>query len=725
MSFKDEVKKELSKDPVLECIKILAGKDKDHARLRNGEGFNRKDSEIGNTLASLDNLGRNQFDRARRLLKKYETQLPPGLYLEALDAEWENHYETEETEKNDAEREEIEVDGTRFGIPITINKKGESVYDYHELAKEIKKKFNFQYLKDKKNRAISLVYHDAKNGVYAKDGEDRLSYILEHSLGNSAPINMKNEVIRHMKDQGYEYLDNWLKSTNPHIAVNNGVVNLKKYVDGDSRGCLEPFSPEHHIFSKLDVDYNSDAPSDLLTNHLELVIPDTTDRDRFQKFIGSFLETDGYGHQKIVILYGSPGSGKTVTLRMFAKFFGIENITAKSFQQLTEDRFAMADLFGMLANIIEELPQDAIKYLQRLNSLTGGLVDGQKKGRDPFSFYQNAKICAACNDLPEVNSNTETILAFMSRLIIIVFRTQIRGTQKEIQNYDDVILSQKSGVLNWVLEGYRKYALDGKKISNSKSTEDTFDYYIANSDFLQYFADNCFEKGDQQIDYIVKENLWQVYVKAAKMKNVPTQSRQTVLEKFPTKTKFVIISDRTSIGKKANGKPDQQHVFRGIRLKEESEWFKKPDNDDGDQNPKSPRGEGYGLQVGNRGNKDDKLPNLPTLDGYEKQDNQEKIENPEGQLPNLPTQNPYPPSLEKNEKVLKKLIEDLETKLRKHLEANDGIETLSKVYSLGQEWYPGIAGPEFQDLIDAIKKGRGFNFNYATQNVSLIKEGSQ
>ena len=209
------------------------------------------------------------------------------------------------------------------------------------------------------------------------------------------------------------------------------------------------------------------------------------------------------------------------------------------------------------------------------------------------------------------------------------------------------------------------------------------------------------------------------------MKDIPTQSRQTVLEKFPTKTKYGIVSDRISSGKKANGNPNQQHVFRGIKLKEESEWFKKTDNEDEEKNPKSPRGEGYGLQVGNRGNGDGKLPDLPTIDEYEKERNQEKIENLGSELPDLPTQDPHHPPLEKNEKLLKKLIEDLETKLRKHLEANDGIETLSKVYSLGQEWYPGIAGPEFQDLIDAIKKGRGFNFNYATQNVSLIKEGSQ
>ena len=723
MSFEEEVKKELSKDPILECIKILSGKDKDHARLRNGEGFDKRDSEIGNTLSGLDKLGRNQFERGRKLIKKYEAQLPPSLYLEALDAQWEDHYEREEISQDQRKGEEIEVDGIKFVIPITINKKGEAVYDFHELANEIKGKFNFQYLKDRKNRAISLVYHDPKNGVYAKDGEDRLSYILEHSLGNSAPIGMKNEVTRHLKDMGFEYLDNWLNKSNPHIAVKNGVINLSKYVSGDTEGCLEPFSPEHHIFSKLEVDYDPHAPAELLTHHLELVIPDASDRDRFQKFLGSFLETDGYGHQKLVILYGSPGSGKTVTLRMFAKFFGIENITAKSFQQLTEDRFAMAGLFGMLANIIEELPQDAIKYLQRLNSLTGGLVDGQKKGRDPFSFYQNAKICAACNDLPEVNSNTETILAFMSRLVIIVFRTRIRGTEREVQNYDDVILSEKSGVLNWILEGYKNYLRAQKKISNSKSTDDTFDYYISHSDFLQYFADGCFEKGDPQKDFIVKEELWQAYIKAAKIKNVPTQSRQTILEKFPTKTKFVVVSDRISIGKKSNGKPDQQHVFKGIKLKEENEWFKKQTDMENEENENSPNMKGYKGQVGNLGKKDDELPDLPTLDGYGNQDNQAKNDNPEDKLPNLPTKTPYPSPEEKNETKEKIILKDLAVKLKKHLEAHEGIENLSKVYSLVMEWYPDLSPERVHDLLTSLKDRQGLRLNFATQNVSLEKGG--
>jgi P4 family phage/plasmid primase-like protien len=675
MSFREEVKAELQvglpKDPVHECVKILAGSSPDYERLRSGTGFSNKDALIGKQLAGLPSLGRNQFKHAQKLIKGYEDQLPPKLYLEALDAQWEKYYHEEATNKINVE--EAEVDGIKFRIPFTVNRFGENVIDLHEFAIELQKKFYFTHLKDAKGKPIALVHYDPKNGIYLKDGEDRLGYTLEHTLGSKAPINFKNEMLRHIKDLGFQRYEHWSKTTEPRIAVRNGILNLNKCVNGDMSGCLEPFSPECHLFSKLGVDYDPNAPCDLLINHLNMVIPDESDRDRFHKIIGSFLETDAYGHQKILILYGKGGSGKTVTLRAFSKFFGLENISAKSFQQLTEDRFAIADLFGALANIIEELPQNAIKYLQKLNSLTGGLVDGQRKGRDPFTFYQNAKICAACNDLPEVNEDTQTILAFMSRLIIIVFDTQIRGTGKEIQNYDDVILSQKPGILNWVLDGYKKYVLDGKKITNSKSTDETYEYYIANSDFLQYFADGCFEKGDSEKDYVIKEDVWRAYVKAAKLKNVPTQSRQTVLEKFPTKTRWVITSDRISIGKKANGKPDQAHVFKGIKLKKETEWFTKPDNEN-EKNFEPSSDGGYGSQAGNHGKVGNELPQLPTLEGYGGQNKQGETGNQDGnpgnqnnQLPELPTQDPHPPSgeSEKNNQTPEGINKDPEGKEEK------------------------------------------------------------
>ena len=517
--------------------------------------------------------------------------------------------------------ESVKVDGVTVSIKRTKNRNGEEVLDLHEMGKELKRKFNFAPLKDRKNRTIDMFYYDPKSGIYRNDARDRVNILTEHLFKNSAITNLKNELYAHIRDQGFEYLDTWLSRGSHHVVVNNGAINLEKVINGEYP--LEPWSPDIHTMNKLDVDFDPNAPDSLFVGHLQTVIPDESDRDRFHRFIGSFLETDAYAHQKIVILFGVEGSGKTVTLRTFSKFFGIDNIAAKSFQQLAENRFAIADLAFAMANICEELPQSAIRQIEKLNSLTGGLVDGERKNRDPFTFYQNAKIAVACNDLPELNGDTTTIRAFMSRVIVIVFNRTIRDTAEDIKNYDDVLLQQKSGILNWILEGYKKYILGNRKIDSSKSTDQTLEFYIANSDFMAYFVRGCTLKGSPE-DCVIKEELWQAYLKAARKIGAATVTRQTFLQNFPQK---FTMGQLTSERMKVRGK--QEHVFKGMLLRPENNWFsneneenedRKSDTDskDGNHGNGTTDIEKYGMAKGRniedteRQASENKLPELPT-----------------------------------------------------------------------------------------------------------------
>jgi hypothetical protein len=66
-------------------------------------------------------------------------------------------------------------------------------------------------------------------------------------------------------------------------------------------------------------------------------------------------------------------------------------------------------------------------------------------------------------------------------------------------------------------------------------------------------------------------------------------------------------------------------------------------------------------------------------------------------------------------------INDLESRLKDYLIAHDGIESISKVYDLSREW-TGVEGAELQGLLDHVRKDHRFNFNYATQIVSLVRE---
>ena len=524
--------------------------------------------------------------------------------------------------KNAVEQDEsVEVDGVTVSIKRTKNKNGEEVLDLHETGKELKRKFNFAVLKDRKNRTIDMFYYDPKSGIYRNDARDRVNIITELLFKNSAITNLKNELYAHIRDQGFEYLDNWLLRGNPYIVVNNGAINLKKVLDGEDP--LEKWSPDIHTLNKLDVDFDANAPDSLFVGHLQTVIPDESDRDRFHRFIGSFLETDSYAHQKILILYGVEGSGKTVTLRTFSKFFGIDNIAAKSFQQLAENRFAVADLAFAMANICEELPQSAIKQIEKLNSLTGGLVDGERKNRDPFTFYQNAKIAVACNDLPELNGDTTTIRAFMSRVIVIVFNRTIRDTTEDIKNFDDVLLQQKSSILNWILEGYKKYIHGSRKINSSKSTDQTLEFYIANSDFMAYFVRGCTLKGSPE-DYVIKEELWQAYLKGARKIGAATVTRQTFLQNFPQK---FTMGQLTSERMKVKGK--QEHVFKGMLLRPENKWFSNDNEETEDAKPNT------GSKDGNLGNGTTDIEKYGTAKEKNTEDTERQAS--ENKLPELPT----------------------------------------------------------------------------------------
>lgn len=71
----DRVYSDAEINELLSALRTLAESDGDHAKERNGFGFNKFDSAIGHKLAALDTLSQKQADLASRLLHKYTKQL--------------------------------------------------------------------------------------------------------------------------------------------------------------------------------------------------------------------------------------------------------------------------------------------------------------------------------------------------------------------------------------------------------------------------------------------------------------------------------------------------------------------------------------------------------------------------------------------------------------------------------------------------------------------------
>ena len=181
--------------------------------------------------------------------------------------------------------------------------------------------------------------------------------------------------------------------------------------------------------------------------------------------------------------------------------------------------------------------------------------------------------------------------------------------------------------------------------------------------------------------YVLKDNLYEAYKKHCKMHKLGHKSRDSFFKNF---------KDLFPLGKINTERPEidgkRVWVFRGIRLREEANWCKPLTEEETEAKVE--------LGGGAKG-------------GQKRQNGR-----PEGQ--GVLTVQGEAPHLAK--------INELEKKLKEYLEAHNGIEALSTVYSLFGEWLPGTERPDLQELIDQIKEGHRFNFNYASQNVSLVKE---
>jgi putative DNA primase/helicase len=124
-----------------------------------------------------------------------------------------------------------------------------------------------------------------------------------------------------------------------------------------------------------------------------------------------------------VLLLGPGCNGKSVLLAIIKALIGSENVSSVPLQQLSENRFAAAELFGRLANICGDLDARAIRQTDVFKMLTGGdPIMAERKHRDPFIFTSFALPIFAANEPPISSDQTE---AWFSRWLVVPMEKRI------------------------------------------------------------------------------------------------------------------------------------------------------------------------------------------------------------------------------------------------------------------------------------------------------------
>jgi len=401
--------------------------------------------------------------------------------------------------------------------------------------------------------------YDEPSGCWRPDGEPRIKQFVKELVQKFPNIirqlstHKMYEVIHHIR--WGSYVDRpFFVPPEDYICLRNGVLNLKT-------GELKQHSPSYGFLNQIPVTYDPNAKCENIDAFLTEVAPKY--KDTLYDLLGYCL-TSGNKMQRALLLIGYGSNGKSTFLNLAKTFLGPQNISARGLQELTENRFAVADLFGKLANIYADLPSRPVYDLGKFKAVTGGdTVTGEHKFAKEFVFENGAKLIFSCNILPESKDDSD---AFYRRWILIPFTKTIENEDKDYIKKLTTDL-ELSGLLNQVIVA-RKRLLERGGFDDDKDVDIKRRLYNKLSDPITSFIDDFVEFVDQKEAPVVKQLVFQEFQKYAKAKRYgQVYSQRTFFKTFMEKAPVGSISDTWVSEKDEDGKVIATHrVYRGIRL---------------------------------------------------------------------------------------------------------------------------------------------------------------
>ena len=241
---------------------------------------------------------------------------------------------------------------------------------------------------------------------------------------------------------------------NPVLTFQNGTLEIET-------GRFRDFSQADYCSIIMDYAYDPEARCPQWESFIEDVTDEEPRRAENLQFIAGYTLFSDCRHQKVFILVGNGGNGKSVYLELIQKLFGDNNVTHVEPTGLAKE-FERIRLKDSLLNIGSDINSDFSKGEIRewlLKVADGTSVQACYKGLNHIDFIPRCKLVYACNALP----TAEIINGLNRRMQFIDFPCQYVETpdpNNRKQKARDINIVKKltdelPGIFNWAYEGYK------------------------------------------------------------------------------------------------------------------------------------------------------------------------------------------------------------------------------------------------------------------------------
>lgn len=396
------------------------------------------------------------------------------------------------------------------------------------------------------NERSELRYYDDGRGIWAPDGIEKHQEITINKLKNKWKSHYTSESEKYIRYSNYVSIER-LGGPLDKIVLKNGVYDLE-------RNILTSFNPDLYAITALPIEYQQEADCPKIKKFLSEVV-DEENIDKIFEIIGYCLYKS-YPIARIFIFTGVGRNGKSVLINLITGFLGQDNVSSVDIQNLTDDSFRSAELFGKLANINGDLPPKPIKDTGLIKKCTGqDPLTVAKKYQQPFQFYNYAKLVFAANQIPRSYDNSD---AMHRRLDVIEFpNTFDADDPKTDPDLINKLLTpdELSGLFNESIKALNRVIENGK-FTNEGTIEERKIDYIKRSDPVHYFSITYLQQTTDPDYYITKTQLYEYYVFMCRSMNIIPTSSNWFSQGVKRYTPFI-----------EEGYSDKTKVWRGASIK--------------------------------------------------------------------------------------------------------------------------------------------------------------
>lgn len=300
--------------------------------------------------------------------------------------------------------------------------------------------------------------------------------------------------------------DALLPTQERYINLKNGLYNLDSF-------SLEDHDPALRFTTQLDFKYDPYAQCPTWEQFLRtsLVQPHSEEPD--EQLINLVQEAMAYSMtartdlKASFWLVGQRDSGKSTLIAFLAGMMGSLHTTI-DLNQLGGNRFLLSGIVGKRVVTFTEASENSVLPDALYKAMVGGVdeIYADVKNKPGIAFKPIAKFWWAMNSAPRM---TDRSGATLNRLKVIPFNRTV-PTEKRINNLYQLLMRERPGVFNWLLDGYVRLG-EKKGFTVSEQSESWRESYRVENDTESTFVNEWCERGTGKEYRIQAEKLYRTY----------------------------------------------------------------------------------------------------------------------------------------------------------------------------------------------------------------------